>query len=64
MSKKVLGYPQVIFDYDCGSGSYFENHIKEVSNWTYVDEGISGTSVNKRDSFKRMIGDSKKENLT
>lgn len=39
---------------------YFENHIKEVSNWTYVDEGISGTSVNKRDSFKRMILDSKK----
>ncbi len=43
---------------------YFENHIKEVSNWTYVegyiDEGISGTSVNKRDSFKRMIADSKK----
>ncbi len=43
---------------------YFENHIKEVSNWTYVegyiDEGISGTSVNKRDSFKRMIQDSKK----
>lgn len=43
---------------------YFENHIKEISNWTYVDgyvdEGISGTSVNKRDSFKRMIQDSKK----
>ncbi len=43
---------------------YFENHIKQVSNWTYVegyvDEGISGTSVNKRDSFKRMIADSKK----
>ena len=43
---------------------YFENHIKKFSNWTYVDgyvdEGISGTSVNKRDSFKRMIADSKK----
>lgn len=43
---------------------YFENHIKKFSNWTYVDgyvdEGISGTSVNKRDSFKRMISDSKK----
>lgn len=43
---------------------YFENHIKEVSNWTYVegyvDEGISGTSVNKRNAFKRMIADSKK----
>ena len=43
---------------------YFENHIKEISNWIYVDgyvdEGISGTSVNKRYSFKRMIQDSKK----
>lgn len=43
---------------------YFENHIKKFSNWTYVDgyvdEGISGTSVNKRESFKRMIADSKK----
>ena len=43
---------------------YFENHIKEVSNWTfiegYVDEGISGTSTRKRDEFKRMILDGKK----
>ena len=43
---------------------YFENHIKKFSNWTYIDgyidEGISGTSVNKRDSFKRMVADSKK----
>ena len=43
---------------------YFENLIRKISNWTYVDgyvdEGISGTSVKKRDSFKRMIVDSKK----
>ena len=34
---------------------YFENFIKEQENWTfipgYVDEGISGTSVKKREDF-------------
>ena len=42
---------------------YFENYIKSQSNWTfvhgYVDEGISGTSVNKRDNFLKMINDAK-----
>ena len=42
---------------------YFENYIKSQDNWTfvpgYVDEGISGTSVNKRDNFLRMINDAK-----
>ena len=43
---------------------YFENYIKEQDNWIfvpgYVDEGISGTSVNKRDKFLKMINDAKK----
>ena len=43
--------------------TYYENYIKENSKWTfvegYVDEGISGTSTNKRESFKRMIRDAK-----
>ena len=42
---------------------YFENYIKSQVNWSfvlgYVDEGISGTSVNKRDNFLRMINDAK-----
>ena len=42
----------------------FENYIKLQTNWTfvngYVDEGISGTSVNKRDNFLKMINDAKK----
>ncbi len=42
---------------------YYENYIKKNSNWTfvdgYVDEGISGTSTKKRDSFKKMIRDAK-----
>lgn len=42
---------------------YFENFIKEQENWTfvsgYVDEGISGTSVKKREDFLRMVDDAK-----
>lgn len=43
---------------------YFENYIKAQTNWIfvdgYVDEGISGTSVNKRDKFLKMVNDAKK----
>jgi len=43
--------------------TYYENYIKENSMWTfvegYVDEGVSGTSTTKRESFKRMIRDAK-----
>ena len=46
---------------------YFENFIKEQENWTfvdgYVDEGISGTSVKKREDFLRMVDDAKKKNF-
>lgn len=41
--------------------NYYEKLIKDNPNWTYVDgyvdEGISGTSVKKRESFLRMIDD-------
>lgn len=44
---------------------YFINLIKSISNWTfvagYIDEGISGKSVNKRDDFLRMIEDAKND---
>lgn len=40
---------------------YYTNFIEKNPNWTYVpgyvDEGISGTSTYKRDSFLRMIAD-------
>lgn len=43
--------------------NYYENFIKENTNWTfiegYIDEGITGTSTTKRNSFKRMIKDAK-----
>lgn len=42
---------------------YYTELIQGKPNWTYiegyVDEGISGTSTKKRDSFNRMIADAK-----
>ena len=42
---------------------YYTEFIQKNPNWTYVpgyiDEGISGTSTYKRDSFLRMIEDAK-----
>ena len=43
--------------------NYFSEMINNCPNWThigsYVDEGISGTSVDKRKGFLRMIEDAK-----
>lgn len=42
---------------------YYTDLIQSKPNWTYIegyiDEGISGTSTKKRDSFNRMIRDAK-----
>lgn len=47
--------------------TYFENFIKNNNNWTYsgsyVDEGISGKSVEKRINFLKMIADAKGGNF-
>lgn len=44
---------------------YFTNLIQSVPNWIfingYIDEGISGKSVNKRDAFLQMIEDAKSD---
>ena len=43
--------------------NYYEDMVSRHDNWTlveiYADEGISGTSLNKRDAFNRMIVDAK-----
>lgn len=67
---RVTFYARVSTDKDVQLNSldnqimYFRNLIRKNQNWTYVDgyvdEGISGTSVNKREDFLRMIEDSKK----
>ena len=44
--------------------SFFNDYISKVPNWkfvgSYIDEGISGTSVNKREEFLRMIEEAKR----
>ncbi|MBR2883599.1 MAG: recombinase family protein [Clostridia bacterium] len=42
---------------------YYEDFVIKHPNWTlvkiYADEGISGTSLNKRDAFNAMVADAK-----
>lgn len=44
--------------------SFFNDYIGKVPNWefigSYIDEGISGTQVKKREEFLRMIEDAKR----
>ena len=44
--------------------SFFNDYISNVPTWSfidsYIDEGISGTQVKKREEFLRMIDDAKK----
>ena len=66
---RVCFYARVSTDSDVQLNSlenqlnYYENYIKSKPKWTYikgyVDEGISGVRVEKRESFKEMIKDAK-----
>ena len=42
---------------------YFKNYIKNIPNWSltssYIDEGLSGKEVYKRENFLKMIKDAK-----
>ena len=44
--------------------SFFNDYISKVPNWefigSYIDEGISGTQVKKREEFLKMIRDAKR----
>ncbi|MCL2173189.1 MAG: recombinase family protein [Candidatus Bathyarchaeota archaeon] len=65
--KRVAAYCRVSTEQDDQLNSlenqkqYFEKYISDNVDWEfcglYVDEGISGTSVEKRDGFKRMVAD-------
>ena len=45
--------------------SYFEKYINDIKSWTltkgYIDEGISGKDVCKREQFLKMIEDAKSD---
>ena len=68
--KRVAIYARVSTDDVRQTSSYeiqrkhYSDYVAERANWIlvdiYADEGISGTSLKNRDSFKRMIADCKK----
>lgn len=65
--KKVVAYCRVSTDHDDQKNSlenqrlFFEEYVKQHKEWKlveiYADEGISGTSLKKRDEFNRMYRD-------
>lgn len=65
--QRVAAYARVSTDSDAQMGSveaqkdYFEKLILKRPDWEfagiYADEGISGTSLNRRDAFNRMVAD-------
>ena len=65
--QRVAAYARVSTDSDEQMGSveaqkdYFEKLIQKRPDWVlvgiYADEGISGTSINRREAFNRMIAD-------
>ena len=70
---RVCFYARVSTDSDVQLNSlenqhnYYENYIKSKQNWIYIngyiDEGISGVRVEKREAFKKMIIDAKLGNF-
>lgn len=69
LSLRVTFYARVSTDKDEQAHSlknqiqYYNDFISRNDNWTYcegyIDEGLSGTSVSKRESFLKMIEDAK-----
>lgn len=69
-NKKVAAYCRVSTNMEDQLNSlstqikYFTEYISEHENWelveVYYDEGITGTSVKKREGFNRMIADCEK----
>ena len=69
-SLRVAAYCRVSTDRDAQESSYeiqkehYEELIEKTPGWylagIYADEGISGTSVKRREAFKKMMRDSEK----
>lgn len=69
MKRKVAIYARVSTEHEAQINAlgnqiqYYDNKIAEHPEWElverYIDEGITGTSVNKRKNFMRMMEDAK-----
>ena len=66
---RVAVYARVSTDHEDQKNSvenqemYFKDYIEKQEGWElykmYADEGISGTSLKKRDKFNKMMSDAK-----
>ena len=69
MKRKVAIYARVSTEHEAQISAlenqvqYYDEILKKQPEWElyerYIDEGITGTSVNKRESFLRMMEDAK-----
>lgn len=70
MGRKVAIYARVSTEHEAQINAlenqiqYYDNKLSEHPDWElydrYIDEGITGTSVNKRKNFMRMLKDAEK----
>lgn len=71
--KKVVVYCRVSTDHDDQKNSlenqrlFFEDYVEKEKNWDlvgiYADEGISGTSLKRRNQFNKLIRDAHKKSF-
>jgi len=69
MKKRVVIYARVSTEHEAQISAlenqvqYYDEILKRRPEWElvdrYIDEGITGTSIHKRDSFLRMMKDAK-----
>ncbi len=70
MRRKVAIYARVSTEHEAQLSAlenqvqYYDDILKAHSDWIlfdrYIDEGITGTSINKRKNFLRMMDDAEK----
>lgn len=71
MKRKIAIYARVSTEHEAQISAlenqvqYYDEILKRYPDWElydrYIDEGITGTSVNKRDNFIRMMNDAKNQ---
>lgn len=71
MARKVAIYARVSTEHEAqisaleNQAQYYDDILSRHADWTlvdrYIDEGITGTSIHKRESFMRMLKDAKEK---
>ena len=71
MARKVAIYARVSTEHEAQISAlenqvqYYDDILSRHADWTlvdrYIDEGITGTSIHKRESFMRMLKDAKEK---